>query len=279
MEYPGYGVYDSPKDELTILKDSLILFDFLIDTLKFAPENIIVFGRSIGTGPATYLASQRKHIMLLLLFSPFIRLKEIAKDYFSVLSIFFKDRFPNIDYIKMVRSPVFIVHGKQDKIINCSHSYKLLAACESIFKKGHFPDTMGHNNFELYDDLIIPVCNFLDVIKNNDIYTYTTILENNQPNIDILKHYNSKYLSNLENFEIESFESKSSDMFSQLKINNYSKLQKTDRTISKDQDSLYNDIKFFYGSKVSYMEHNPGTKKSTMNISSSHQGTSIQIRK
>lgn len=236
MEYPGYGVYNCPKNELTILKDSLILFDFIIDTLKFAPENVIVFGRSIGTGPATYLASQRKNIKMLLLFSPFTRLKEIVKDYFSILSIFFKDRFPNVDYMEMVMCPLLVIHGKQDKIIKCDHSYKLLDVCRSIIKKGHFPEMMGHNDFRLYDDLIIPFVQFLRLVEKTNISDQLDTSSVDMPNIAALEQYSSVYLTNNQNKIVESFESDQG--LSNLKINNSSilNLKKTFSSISKHND-------------------------------------------
>ena len=79
VEYPGYSVYKSDKSAETILEDSLCVFDYLTQTLKINPGNIIVFGRSIGTGPATYLSSLRKPASLILM-SPFTSLRAVAEN-------------------------------------------------------------------------------------------------------------------------------------------------------------------------------------------------------
>ena len=51
-EYPSYGVYQFEKpDENIIYANSLTLYDFAVDTLGFRPENILVIGRSLGSGP------------------------------------------------------------------------------------------------------------------------------------------------------------------------------------------------------------------------------------
>lgn len=47
--------------------------------MKISPDKIIVLGRSIGTGPATYLASAKK-IACLALVSPFTSLRDLIKD-------------------------------------------------------------------------------------------------------------------------------------------------------------------------------------------------------
>jgi acetyl esterase/lipase len=62
-----------------ILEDSLSVYDFLTENLKIDPDNIFVFGRSIGSGPATYLCSQRKPATLILM-SPFTSLRAVAQN-------------------------------------------------------------------------------------------------------------------------------------------------------------------------------------------------------
>lgn len=88
VEYPGYGMYTGEANQKQIYMDALSVYDYLIYSLKVPPstnlpfyipltlplENILVFGRSIGTAPAIYLSSKRK-IGILGLISPFTSLK------------------------------------------------------------------------------------------------------------------------------------------------------------------------------------------------------------
>ena len=76
-----------------------------------------MFGRSIGSGPATYLASKYK-IGGLILLSPFISIKTVIKDHIPFLSCLVKERFNNLEKIKLVTCNILIVHGKMDKMIN-----------------------------------------------------------------------------------------------------------------------------------------------------------------
>lgn len=111
VEYPSYGVYkgDSPTEK-TILEDSQIVYDWAVNQLNFSPKNVYVTGRSIGSGPATFLASTRQ-IKMLILLSPYMSLQDIAKDHFSFFGYMLKNRFNNIERIKEVHFPVFILHG------------------------------------------------------------------------------------------------------------------------------------------------------------------------
>ena len=56
MEYIGYGIYPGSPTAERLLEDAIIVYDFLIKEIKVPESNIIIFGRSIGTGPATWLA-------------------------------------------------------------------------------------------------------------------------------------------------------------------------------------------------------------------------------
>lgn len=87
-----------------------MVYDFAVKNLKFKPDDIYILGRSIGSGPATYLASQRI-CKILILFSPYTSIREVAMDHFSVLGYLVKNRFNNLEHIKKTDGPVFIIHG------------------------------------------------------------------------------------------------------------------------------------------------------------------------
>ena len=62
VEYPGYGLsYKKTDINPELMKtDAEAVFDFLTDKIGFLDQNIIIMGRSIGTGPAIHLASVKK---------------------------------------------------------------------------------------------------------------------------------------------------------------------------------------------------------------------------
>jgi hypothetical protein len=148
-----------------MLEDAVKMFDFLEKTLGFPQNNIFIFGRSIGTGPASYLASKRPNAKMLILLSPYTNLKAVANDFVGFLSIFFKDRFNNLKCMETVNCPLIIIHGKQDNIIKVCHSDKLYEKCETRFKRLIQPRMMNHNHFKLYEDLLNPIFFFLERIN------------------------------------------------------------------------------------------------------------------
>jgi acetyl esterase/lipase len=57
IEYPGYGVYPGSSKAPRILEDADNVFTYITEELNWNPRDIIIFGRSIGSGPAVWLAS------------------------------------------------------------------------------------------------------------------------------------------------------------------------------------------------------------------------------
>lgn len=96
-ELLGDNVFEA--NEENILEDALYVYDYINKVLGIDEENIIIFGRSIGTGPATHVASKRKPGCLLLM-SAFKSIRAIAQDQAgSILKYLIQDRFQNIEKI------------------------------------------------------------------------------------------------------------------------------------------------------------------------------------
>jgi abhydrolase domain-containing protein 17 len=104
VEYPGYGLYKtSTPNENQIKEDAEIVFDYLTEHVGVRAEDIILFGRSMGSGPATYLSSKKKAFSLLLM-SPYTSIKDVSRSLLGKLSFILTpivyERFRNIDTIK-----------------------------------------------------------------------------------------------------------------------------------------------------------------------------------
>jgi fermentation-respiration switch protein FrsA (DUF1100 family) len=98
--------------------------------------------------------------------SPFKSIKDVARDLVGwVLSLAIADRFRNIDLIKDVKCPVFIVHGQKDKLIPFQHSQALHDNCHnSVYTKLLLPPKMDHNDFNFDEDFIDPLMEFMKQI-------------------------------------------------------------------------------------------------------------------
>lgn len=87
-------------------------------------------GRSMGSGPATQLASLNSDVAGLILLSPFTSLKDAVRSLLGKFpSLLVRDRFINRQAIQLVKSPVLIIHGESDSLIPVTHAHELYARC------------------------------------------------------------------------------------------------------------------------------------------------------
>ena len=99
VEYPGYGIYPGKPSATQILSDAWCVFDFFTSTLEVKPSDVLLFGRSIGSGPATFLAQER-NLCCLILMSAYTSVKEAARNIAGrVGTLLVAERFRNIDMI------------------------------------------------------------------------------------------------------------------------------------------------------------------------------------
>lgn len=169
IEYPGYSIYYHEKSAETIQNDSLIVFDYFVSKMGVDPKDITIIGRSIGSGPAIFLASNREPGSLILI-SPFISLRETAG---SILGNFFKfmvaERFKNISIIENVTCPTLFIHGQKDNLISYSHSIELSKKIGGPYEV-ILPEDMDHNDFNIYEDFLDPISSF---VKRHNILADT----------------------------------------------------------------------------------------------------------
>lgn len=134
IEYPGYGLYKGHEpNELQMQEDCETVYDYLTSVVGIEESNVILWGRSLGSGPCSYLASL-KQCHSIILMSAFTSIKAAAKDilgWASFVSFIVQDKFRNIDYISKVKCAVFIIHGLLDDLIPYQHAETLAAACKT----------------------------------------------------------------------------------------------------------------------------------------------------
>ena len=97
MEYPGYGQYEgngsASADKLT--EDAEYVYKFVLHDMGIKESDIIVFGRSMGSGPACFLAGTFKPRALCVM-SGYQSVKRVAADQVGWLRIFVAERFENV---------------------------------------------------------------------------------------------------------------------------------------------------------------------------------------
>ena len=81
-------------------------------------------GKSIGIGPASYLASIYKPYALVLV-STFTSIKEVVADKIPLLSTLIEGHFDNNTAFKHIKCPTCLIHGEDDTLISWKHSQTL----------------------------------------------------------------------------------------------------------------------------------------------------------
>ena len=124
LDYRGFGKSTGRRTQKAIQRDLQMVYEKIKE--RVAERYIILYGRSLGSGFATKLASQN-HPRMLILESPYYSLTKVASRYapFMPLSLLIKFPLPTYKWISYVKCPIHIIHGTKDKLIPFNSSIKL----------------------------------------------------------------------------------------------------------------------------------------------------------
>ncbi len=139
-DYEGYGTSTGMPSEKNTYQDITAAYNYLTKTLKIAPEHIILYGRSLGTGPSTYLATQVP-VKALILESPFISAFRVQ----TRVPLFPFDKYPNLSNISILKIPLLVIQGSRDSVIPPWHGKKIYAKAKG-FKQAFWVSGADHNN-------------------------------------------------------------------------------------------------------------------------------------
>mgnify|MGYP000920340535 FL=1 len=162
-EYPGYGLYnDEDPSEKMIVEDAFLILKHCIEELKYSQENIILIGRSLGTGVAVQMNPLFPKIKAIILISAFLSVRYVGENVAGrTLSKFLPNVFRNEDFIETVTAPVLFIHGMKDTLVPWTASQSLYTKCKAP-KMLCVSATMEHNNMDYKNDIFIPIMKFFD---------------------------------------------------------------------------------------------------------------------
>lgn len=160
-EYPGYGLYTSDEpSEKTIVEDATLIVQHCIQNLKYKEENIILIGRSLGTGVALQIGSIYRKIRAIILISAFLSIRYVGENLAgTTLSKFLPNVFRNEEVIPLIRSPVLFIHGMNDTLVPWTASQTLYIKCLAT-KELYLGPSMDHNKMDFKNDIIMPIIKF-----------------------------------------------------------------------------------------------------------------------
>ncbi len=131
-DYQGYGYSTGSPTVEGIVEDAACAYDFLIEKQGYKPEQIVLYGESLGVSVSCHLSNMRTCAALILQ-SGFSSLKAIAGHHYPILRLYPKWLYPlprldSLSVLKGTKLPVLIVHGELDTVIPFSHSEVMFKA-------------------------------------------------------------------------------------------------------------------------------------------------------
>lgn len=150
-DYPGFGKSTGVLSEAILYEEALQLYK--LARTKYREDSIIIYGKSLGTGIAAYLASH-KNCQRLILETPYYSIHALFNRYAWMfpLNLLLHYRLPTYEYLKNVVAPVSIFHGTDDGVIPYTHAKQLSSAMKPAdewitIQKGEHNNL---NDFPLY---------------------------------------------------------------------------------------------------------------------------------
>lgn len=150
VDYRTYGKSKGKMSEEAIKSDAQLFYNHTLT--KYDEDEIILYGRSFGTGVATGLAATNLPRKLILE-SPFYSAVALGKHRFPIFPINWlsKYRFPSNEYVKDVKCPIYVFHGDDDFVIPIEQARKLFDEIPGNQKKFYEVEGGGHNYLQDYE--------------------------------------------------------------------------------------------------------------------------------
>ena len=149
VSYRGYGGNPGAPTEAGLYNDGRAALNWL-DEQGVAPDRMILYGESLGTGVAVRMASEApddRPVGAVILEAPYTSTVDVAARAYPFLPVrmFMRDRFDSLSIVDRVRAPILVLHGERDTTIPARYGRQMLAAAKEP-KHGIFFDAAGHND-------------------------------------------------------------------------------------------------------------------------------------
>ena len=181
FEYPGYGLSNDLNNRNEKMSYVYIreVYRYIRQNMGYQPQNIIIYGFSLGTGIAFDLACDKNYPNGgVILQSPFL---SITRIFYNFKKTYYFDIFNSCDKAKFCESTIYIIHGNKDKIVPYIHGRILAKLIPQKYLYGFYtvPDA-DHNDLIKFakEHLYINIGNFIyDMLNKKEPSIYERITE------------------------------------------------------------------------------------------------------
>ena len=234
FEYPGFGdCKNQPLKESLFYRNMKITYYFVRKILNIKPEQIILYGFSMGTGIMFDFACKKECPSAgMILQSPFL---SIFRTLYNVNKTMYFDLFNNCDKAKYLKTKTFFIHGNRDRVVPYIHG-RILA---KLIPQEYF-----------YDFLTVPNADHNNLFKQKKDFIFKRIRE-------FIKD-RTGYFFDFTKFILE--DSSNTTIDNNNDINNDNNKDNTNNKVDEEVENTINKAKTNYNQKIvksSYNELNP----------------------
>jgi fermentation-respiration switch protein FrsA (DUF1100 family) len=156
MDYRTYGKSTGKLSEQALYSDAQLCYDYV--KKQYSEDKITLYGRSLGTGIASYTAAKNNPKQLILE-TPYYSILDVAQLRFPFFPIkrLLKYELPTHAFLQSVKCPITMIHGTNDMIVPFSSAEKLAEAAPTKTSEFIVIEDGSHNdlaNFQQYHTTI-----------------------------------------------------------------------------------------------------------------------------
>jgi fermentation-respiration switch protein FrsA (DUF1100 family) len=146
IDYPGFGKSTGVPTEASCYRAGDAAYEWLTQVQEIPPSEIVLFGKSLGGGVATHLASRKEHRALALV-KTYTTLPDVAGSIYPWIPVrlLMRNRFDSLSRIAKCHQPVFVAHGTTDELIPFAMGQRLFDAANEPKEFLAMPNH-GHND-------------------------------------------------------------------------------------------------------------------------------------
>ena len=154
-DYPSYGTSTGQSSEFGTYAAIDVTYRYATETLGYSPKKIILYGRSLGSGPSTWLA-EHELVAGLILDGAFTSTFRVM----TGIKLLPWDKFDNYARLPNIKCPILMIHGTEDRVVPFTHAQKnwkrIKGAKYKLFVQGAEHGDLIENASDDYWNIVRP---------------------------------------------------------------------------------------------------------------------------
>jgi pimeloyl-ACP methyl ester carboxylesterase len=150
MNYRGFGGSGGRPGQKALQRDALALFDHVTRTMGIKPQQVVLFGRSLGSGVAVYVAAHRP-VAGVILVTPFDSLAAVAAGHYPLFPVrrLIRHPFDSAALAQSIRTPCLMLIAGRDAVVPPPRAHALAAVWGGPVQAEVLPSA-DHNDIHLH---------------------------------------------------------------------------------------------------------------------------------